>query len=76
MIKGPDLRLRRSGRGELIALRPCDIDARTRTVTVQRSIGEVAKRHSLTGERCYLKERLRAGGGEADGVRATVVDVG
>jgi integrase len=42
--------------GELIALRPCDVDLKTCTVTVQRTIGEVAKKHSPTGERCYVKD--------------------
>jgi hypothetical protein len=34
--------------GELIALRPCDIDFTTHTVHVRRTIGEVAKKHSPT----------------------------
>ena len=42
--------------GELIALRPCDIDFTTCIVTVRRTIGEVAKKHSPTGERCYVKD--------------------
>jgi hypothetical protein len=37
--------------GEIIALRPCEIDLKTRTVTVRRTIGEVAKQRSATGER-------------------------
>ncbi len=42
--------------GELIALRPCDIDLKTRTVIVRRTIVEVAKKHSPTGERCFVKD--------------------
>jgi integrase len=42
--------------GELIALRPCDIDFTTHTVHVRRTIGEVAKKHSPTGERCFVKD--------------------
>jgi integrase len=42
--------------GELIALRPCDIDLKTHVVLVCRTIGEVAKKHSPNGERCYVKD--------------------
>jgi integrase len=42
--------------GELIALRPCDINLTSRTVTVRRTIVEVAKKHSPTGERCFVKD--------------------
>jgi integrase len=42
--------------GELIALRPCDVDFKSRRVLVRRTIGEVAKKHSPTGERCYIKD--------------------
>jgi integrase len=42
--------------GELIALRPCDINLASRTVTVRRTIVEVAKKHSPTGERCFVKD--------------------
>jgi integrase len=42
--------------GELIALRPCDVDFNTCRVTVRRTIGEVAKKHSPTAERCYVKD--------------------
>jgi integrase len=42
--------------GELIALRPCDIDPRTRTVTVRRTIVEVARKNSPTGQRCFVKD--------------------
>ena len=42
--------------GELIALRPCDIDFKTHTVHVRRTIVEVAKKHSPTGERCFVKD--------------------
>jgi integrase len=42
--------------GELIALRPCDIDLRSRTVTVRRTIVEVARKNSPTGQRCFVKD--------------------
>jgi integrase len=43
--------------GELIALRPCDIDlTTTHVVLVRRTIGEVAKKHSPTGQRLYVKD--------------------
>jgi integrase len=42
--------------GELIALRPCDIDLKARIVTVRRTIGEVAKKNSPTGQRLYVKD--------------------
>jgi len=42
--------------GELIALRPVDIDLSTRVVTVRRTLVEVAKKHSPTGERCFVKD--------------------
>ena len=42
--------------GELIALRPADINLTSRTVTVRRTIVEVAKKHSPTGERCFVKD--------------------
>lgn len=42
--------------GELIALRPCDIDIATCTVIVRRTIVEVARKHSPTGERCFVKD--------------------
>jgi len=42
--------------GELIALRPCDIDFTTRIITVRRVIVEVAKKNSPTGERCFVKD--------------------
>ena len=42
--------------GELIALRPCDIDLTTHVVLVRRTIGEVAQKHSPTGQRIYLKD--------------------
>ena len=42
--------------GELIALRPCDIDMTSHIVLVRRTIGEVAKKHSPTGQRIYLKD--------------------
>jgi integrase len=42
--------------GELVALRPCDVDFTTRIVTVRRTIVEVAKKNSPTGERCFVKD--------------------
>jgi len=42
--------------GELIALRPVDIDLTARIVTVRRTVVEVAKKHSPTGERCFVKD--------------------
>jgi integrase len=42
--------------GELIALRPCDLDLRSRTVTVRRTIVEVARKNSPTGQRCFVKD--------------------
>ncbi len=42
--------------GELVALRPVDIDFDTRIVTVWRTIVEVAKKNSPTGQRCFVKD--------------------
>ena len=42
--------------GELIALRPVDIDFPTRTINVRRTIGEVSRKHSPTGQRFFIKE--------------------
>jgi len=42
--------------GELVALRPSDIDMTSHVVLVRRTIGEVAKKHSPTGERVYVKD--------------------
>ena len=42
--------------GELIALRPCDIDMTTHVVLVRRTIGKVAKKHSPTGQRVFVKD--------------------
>ena len=42
--------------GELIALRPCDIDMTTHVALVHRTIVEVTKKHSPTGQRIYLKD--------------------
>lgn len=42
--------------GELIALRPVDISFPTSTVLVRRTIVEVARKHSPTGERCFVKD--------------------
>lgn len=41
--------------GELVALRPCDIDFKAGTVIVRRVLVEVAKKNSPTGERCFVK---------------------
>ena len=41
--------------GELVALRPCDIDFVTRTVLVRRTLVEVSKKNSPTGERIFVK---------------------
>ena len=41
--------------GELVALRPIDIDFDNRIVTVRRTIVEVAKKNSPTGQRCFVK---------------------
>ena len=42
--------------GELVALRPCDIDLKAGVVTVRRTIVEVARKNSPTGERCFVKD--------------------
>ena len=42
--------------GELIALRPCDIDFGARMVNVHRTIVEVSKKDSPTGERTFVKD--------------------
>jgi integrase len=42
--------------GELIALRPVDIDLKAGIVTVRRTIVEVAKKNSPTGHRTFVKE--------------------
>lgn len=42
--------------GELIALRPCDIDFTTRVVNVHRTLVEVSKKNSPTGERTFVKD--------------------
>lgn len=42
--------------GELIALRPCDIDFAAREVHVHRTIVEVSKKHSPTGTRTFVKD--------------------
>lgn len=42
--------------GELVALRPCDIDFKTRVVTVRRTIVEVSRKNSPTGQRCFVKD--------------------
>jgi integrase len=41
--------------GELIALRPVDIDLHAGVITVRRVIGEVARKNSPTGERMFVK---------------------
>jgi len=42
--------------GELIALRPCDIDFTTRVVNVHRTLVEVSKKNSPTGQRIFVKD--------------------
>jgi integrase len=42
--------------GELVALRPVDIDFSTHTVMVRRTIVEVGRKNSPTGERCFVKD--------------------
>jgi integrase len=42
--------------GELIALRPCDIDFTARVVNVHRTIVEVSKKNSPTGDRTFVKD--------------------
>ncbi|MFL6241136.1 MAG: tyrosine-type recombinase/integrase [Actinomycetes bacterium] len=42
--------------GELIALRPIDIDLKAGIVTVRRTIVEVAKKNSPTGHRTFVKD--------------------
>lgn len=42
--------------GELVALRPRDINFTDHVVTVRRTIVEVSKKNSPTGERCFVKE--------------------
>lgn len=42
--------------GELIALRPVDVSFTTRTVTVRRTVVEVARKNSPSGERCFIKD--------------------
>jgi integrase len=42
--------------GELIALRPCDLDFTSRIITVRRVIVEVAKKNSPTGQRTFVKD--------------------
>ena len=42
--------------GELIALRPHDIDFDTHVVTVRRTIVEVARKHSPSGQRLFVKD--------------------
>jgi integrase len=42
--------------GELIALRPVDINLKTGEVTVRRTIVEVARKNSPTGERMFVKD--------------------
>ena len=41
--------------GELIALRPCDINMNTHLVTVGRTIVEVSRKNSPTGQRMFVK---------------------
>ncbi len=42
--------------GELIALRPCDIDFTARVVNVHRTLVEVSRKNSPTGERTFVKD--------------------
>jgi integrase len=42
--------------GELIALRPADLNIAARAINVRRTIVEVSRRHSPTGERTVIKE--------------------
>jgi len=42
--------------GELVALRPVDINLRTGIVTVQRVLVEVARKNSPTGQRVFVKD--------------------
>jgi integrase len=42
--------------GELVALRPVDIDFASRVIHVRRTIVEVARKNSPTGQRCFVKE--------------------
>ena len=42
--------------GELIALRPVDVDLKMGIITVRRTIVEVAKKNSPTGQRVFVKD--------------------
>ena len=42
--------------GELVALRPVDVDFTDHIVTVRRTLVEVSKKNSPTGARCFVKE--------------------
>jgi integrase len=42
-------------RGELIALRPVDVDFTSHVIHVQRTIVEVARKNLPTGRRCFVK---------------------
>jgi integrase len=42
--------------GELVALRPCEVDFTSRIITVRCVIVEVARKNSPTGERCFVKD--------------------
>src|SRR5436305_7835511 len=55
-VRGARSRTRRLRWGELVALRPCDIDFSGRTVIVRRVVVDVAKKNSPTGERCFIKD--------------------
>ena len=46
----------RAALGELIALRPCDIDFTARVVNVHRTLVEVSRKNSPTGERTFVKD--------------------
>jgi integrase len=60
--------------GELIALRPRHIDFLRRTVTVEETIVEVAKKHSGTGERMIIKPYPKDDESRTFGVRSAWLD--
>ena len=42
--------------GELVALRPIDIDLKSAVVTVRRTLVEVARKNSPAGQRIFVKD--------------------
>lgn len=60
--------------GELIALRPRHIDFLRRTVTVEETIVEVSKKHSVTGERMIIKPYPKDDESRTFGVRSAWLD--